>query len=223
MSDKERERGKASKPGSTDETAPALADLSALFEARAEADQQKSAAEEYLNLLQRVQADFLNYKRRVESERETNAETVRAETVLAFLPLVDDFERALAHLPPQVAEESWAQGFRLIERNLAAAFERLGVRRLGAEGDAFDPNLHEAVAYEEDPDQPEGHVSALHRPGYQLGERVVRPAQVSVSRTASARDEQTGSQWGRHQGRAGPGNGGVEPSDLGRPRNIERA
>jgi molecular chaperone GrpE len=189
-------------------------------EARTQADEQRSTAEEYLNMLQRVQADFVNYKRRVESEREIQAEAVRAETIRSFLPVVDDLERALAHVPPEAARDGWAQGFSLIERNLAAAFERLGLRRVGAEGEAFDPNVHEAVAYEEHPLQPEGHVAAVMRPGYQLGERVVRPAQVSVARAPA---QQHASKWPRHKGGRGHGNGGVEPADLQQPRGIERA
>ena len=104
-----------------------------LDEARREADQQRGTAEEHLHLLQRVQADFVNYKRRVEAEREAQAEAVRAETIRAFLPIVDDLERALAHVPPEAAGESWVEGFRLIERGLGALLERLGVRRIGAE------------------------------------------------------------------------------------------
>lgn len=194
-----------------------------LDEARTEADQQRTAAEEHLNLLQRVQADFLNYKRRVEAEREAQAEAVRAETIRAFLPVVDDLERALSHIPPEVARQSWIEGFNLIERGLAALLERLGVRRIGAEGEEFNPNLHEAVAYEEHPTQPEGHIAAVMRPGYQLGERVVRPAQVSVARETVGRDQHAAGTWPRHKGRRAHGNGGVEPSDFHQPRNIERA
>jgi len=196
--------------------------------ARSETEQQRDTAEQYLNLLQRVQADFVNYKRRVEGERETQAAATRADTIRAFLPIVDDLQRALEHVPAQVAGESWVDGFRLIERNLATALERLGVRRMGAEGDVFDPNLHEAVAYEEHPTQPEGHVATVVRPGYQLGERVVRPAQVSVARAASVpsraeESETSRSGWPRHQPRPGHGNGGVDRSDFQHPRNIERA
>jgi hypothetical protein len=79
------------------------------------------------------------------------------------------------------------------------------------------------VAYEEHPTQPEGHIAAVMRPGYQLGERVVRPAQVSVAREAAGRDQHTASTWPRHKGRRAYGNGGVEPSDFHQPRNIERA
>jgi len=184
-------------------------------------DQQRQTADEYLNMLQRVQADFLNYKRRVEAEQEARADAARAEVIRAFLPIVDDLERALDHVPSEVAEQSWAEGFGLIRRNLASAFERLGVQRVGAEGDVFDPNLHEAVAYEEHQSQPEGHVATVLRPGYQLGDRIVRAAQVSVARSPA--QQPADEAWSTHQPRGGHGNGGVDRSDLGKPRHIERA
>jgi molecular chaperone GrpE len=214
----EQEAAKESPPSTEEADTQRLRAL--IDQARTEADQQRSAADEYLNMLQRVQADFVNYKRRVEAERESQAEAVRAETIRSFLPIVDDLERALAHVPPEAARDGWAQGFGLIERNLATVLERLGVRRVGTEGEAFDPNVHEAVAYEEHPAQPEGHVAAVMRPGYQLGERVVRPAQVSVARAPA---EQETSKWPRHKGRRVHGNGGVGPADLQQPRGIERA
>lgn len=207
----------AARGDANDQSARALLDA-----ARTEADQQRATAEEYRTMLQRVQADFVNYKRRVEAERESRADALRAETLLALLPVVDDLERALAHVPATADAPSWAQGFGLIDRNLAAVFERLGVRRVGSPGDLFDPNLHEAVTYEEDPTQPEGHVAAVIRPGYQLGELVVRPAQVSVARAAEGA-EPGGDRWSKHQARGGHGNGGVGPADLHRPRDIERA
>ena len=193
-----------------------------LADALGQADQQRGEAEQYKGLAQRVQADFVNYKRRVEGERQGQADAVRAETILAFLPIVDDLERALAHVPADVVEESWVEGFRLIERKLAAIMERLGLQRVGAEGEPFDPNLHEAVAYDEHPTHPEGHIAAVMRPGYQLGERVVRPAQVSVARAGQQANVPSES-WPHHQARQAYGNGGVGDADLHQPRNIDRA
>src|SRR5712691_3404902 len=116
--------------------------LQALLEAaRADAEQQSSAAQEFKTLLQRVQADFVNYKRRMEAERETRADAARAETIAIFLPVVDDFERALEHVP-ESSPDSWIQGFKLIDRNLAAVFERLGLTRVGEVGELFDPKIH---------------------------------------------------------------------------------
>jgi molecular chaperone GrpE len=199
------------------------AELRAMLEsAWAEATQQRASAEEFRNLALREHADYLNYKRRVESERVSQAEAVRAETILAFLPVVDDLERALGHIPASVAKEGWAQGFGLIERNLVAAFERLGLRRLGSEGEEFDPNIHEAVAYEDHPTLAEGHVAAVLRPGYQLGERVVRAAQVTVSRAAGGTGVQDDS-WPAHEAQPGRANGEVDRADLQQPRNIERS
>jgi molecular chaperone GrpE len=224
MAEPDREAQASAQDAAEDpEAAPVELDqemLRALLDgARAERDRQKGEADEYLKLLQRTQADFLNYKRRIEAEQGSKAEAVRAETIRAFLPLADDLERALAHVPAQAAEESWVEGFRLIQRNLEAAFERLGVRRVGVVGDLFDPNLHEAVAYEEHPSQPEGHVAAVLRPGYQLGERVVRPAQVSVARAAQ-KPPRGGPSWRPHQARRAHGNGGADPGDAERPRGI---
>jgi len=231
MADQNKEAAASDPQPVAPEAAPNVVDPESLRTmldtARSEADRQRETAEQYLNLLQRVQADFVNYKRRVEAERETQAEATQAETIRAFLPIVDDLQRALEHVPAQLSSQSWVEGFRLIERNLATALERLGVHRMGAEGDVFDPNLHEAVAYEEHPTQPEGHVATVIRPGYQLGERVVRPAQVSVARAAPdashPEDERGRSDWPRHQPRRSHGNGGVDRTDFGRPRNIERA
>lgn len=192
-----------------------------LDQAREEADRQRGEAEQFKGLAQRVQADFVNYKRRVEGERQAQADATRAETVLAFLPIVDDLERALAHVPAELAGESWVEGFRLIERKLGGVLERLGVTRVGAQGEPFDPNLHEAVAYEEHPDQPEGHIAGVLRAGYRLGERVVRPAQVSVARAPEP--SPTGEGWQQHQARRSYGNGGVKDHDLHQPRHIDRA
>jgi len=191
-----------------------------LDEAGAEADRQRAAAELYRDMLQRSQADYLNYKRRVEAEREGRAVAVRAETTLAFLPIVDDLERALAHLPPEVKGQGWAQGLDLIERNLASLSERLGLQRIGAVGDEFDPRIHEAVSYEDSTSQPEGHVTSVMRSGYLLGERVVRPAQVAVARAPT---ELSGPKWPEHQSGRLHANGGADPADLHRPRGIERS
>jgi molecular chaperone GrpE len=188
--------------------------------ARVEADSQRGAADLYRDMLQRSQADYLNYKRRVEAEREGKAVAVRAEAILAFLPIVDDLERALAHLPAEVKDQGWAQGFALIERNLASLFERLSLQRIGAVGDEFDPRVHEAVAYEDSTSQPEGHVTSVMRGGYLLGERVVRPAQVAVARAPADR---SGPTWPEHQTGHLHTNGGADQADLHRPRGIERS
>jgi len=194
-----------------------------LLEARAECDHTRAEADEYRGMLQRLQADFLNYKRRVEAEQQSRADALRGEAVVAFLPVVDDLERALAHIPASARGQSWLEGFLLIQRNLASVFERLSVKRLGEIGELFDPRLHEAVAYEESQEQPEGHIAAVLRAGYQLGERVIRPAQVVVARASSDQAASGRQSWPSHEAHFPRGNGSTNPADLGRPRSIDRA
>jgi len=138
-------------------------------------------AEEYLRLAQRTQADFINYRRRVEQERAEQAARARGDVILRILPVLDDFERALAAVPPEAAGQDWLEGVRLIERKLRAVLESEGVTRIEAEGQPFDPWQHEAVARQVAPGVAPNTVIAVHRAGYRLGDRVLRPAQVVVA------------------------------------------
>lgn len=148
---------------------------------RDELEEQRRLAETYLDLARRTQADFLNFKRRAESEQVARADAARAEVIMALLPTLDEFELAVTHVPREAASESWVQGIALIGRKLAAALERLGVQRVGAEGEPFNPQVHEAVLHDASGAYPEGHVARILRPGYLLGDRVIRPAQVAVA------------------------------------------
>jgi molecular chaperone GrpE len=143
-------------------------------------------AEELLELLRRERASFLNYKRRIEQERAADRERARGEVVLQLLPVLDELERALSQLPPDLEPHPWAQGVHLIHRRLSETLRDLGVKRIGTVGEAFDPTRHEAVLYEGPPDAADQRVGAVIRPGYQMGERLLRPAQVSVVGPPSA-------------------------------------
>ncbi len=153
---------------------------------RSEAEEHKARAETYLDLAQRTQADFQNYKRRMEQERERLVKDANADLLRRVLPVLDDLERALAHVPDELTEHSWPQGVQLIGQKLNAILEQEGLRRIGAKGEQFDPYIHEAVAYEEHPEYGEGQVAGVYRPGYQLHDRVLRAAQVAVARAGSA-------------------------------------
>jgi molecular chaperone GrpE len=155
------------------------AELAALV---AERDTARQQAQEYLTLAQRGQADFQNYRRRAEQERAEAYDRGRGEVVLQILPVLDDFERAMAALPPERQDEDWIQGLRLIERKLRSTLERLGVERIAAEGQPFDPWEHEAVLHEVREDVEPGQVATVARQGYRLGSRVLRPAQVVVAK-----------------------------------------
>ena len=99
--------------------------------------------------------------------------------------MLDDLERALRDVPAEMAGNQWVEGIRLIDRALRGMLARAGLERIGAEGQPFDPQVHEALLQEDAPDRAEGEVVRELRPGYRLGERVLRPAQVSVARGTS--------------------------------------
>ena len=142
----------------------------------------REKADEYLRLAQRTQADFVNYRRRVEEERVQQAQTATLGLIQRLLPILDDFERTLAAASPSDRESSWGQGVTLVERNLRGLLTSEGVERIEAQGAEFDPRLHEAVGQAPaTPQVSEGHVLHVARSGYRKGDRVVRPAQVIVA------------------------------------------
>jgi len=158
----------------------------------AQLDEQRRKAETYLDLAQRAQADFANYKRRTAQELDQKIRDANAGLLTQLLPAFDDLERALANLPEDVAEHSWVQGIGLIGQKLNRLLEQQGLERIGGEGDIFDPHVHEAVAYEAHPVYDEGQVASVYRPGYRLRDRVLRPAQVVVARGSSRPPASTG-------------------------------
>ncbi len=141
----------------------------------------------YLELLQRTQADFINYRHRVEQERDEQSKLASVDLILKLLPILDDFSRAQEAMPTEIAEADWAKGVELIKRNLMAVLEEEGVSRIEAEGKEFDPREHEALSYEESDEYEEGKVKAVFSDGYRLNGRVLRPAQVAVSRGKNSR------------------------------------
>ena len=126
----------------------------------------------------RLAADFENYKRRRAQESSELARYGAAGLLRAILPVLDNLERALAHIPEEAAD-GLAEGLRLTVRQLEEALRSEGVERIPAVGQEFDPRLHEAVATV--PGEPPGQVVAEYLPGYRLHDRVVRAAQVAVA------------------------------------------
>jgi molecular chaperone GrpE len=156
-----------------------------LEQARSEVGELRGKAEAYLDLAQRAQADFVNYKRRTAQELEQKIRDANGGLLTQLLPVIDDLQRALANVPPELADQAWPQGVALIGQKLDGILERQGLERIGGEGDRFDPHIHEAVAYEEHPVYDEGQVANVYRVGYRLNDRVLRPAQVVVARGSS--------------------------------------
>jgi molecular chaperone GrpE len=137
----------------------------------------KEQAEGYLASWQRTQADFVNYKRRAEQDREEIGKFGNVQLLQTILPALDDLERALESIPEETADDSWVEGIRLIERKLRAGLELQGVRPIAAIGEAFDPNLHQAALHT---NGEEGIVLQEFQKGYVLHDRVIRPSMVVV-------------------------------------------
>jgi molecular chaperone GrpE len=141
--------------------------------------EEKDKAEKYLTNWQRSQADFVNYKRRIEQERAEVVNYANSALILSVLPVVDDLERALASVSDELAESTWVEGIRHIYRKLQGALESQGVSVIEAEGKDFDPNFHEAVMVVEGE---EGKVMGETLKGYKLRNRVIRPSKVMVGK-----------------------------------------
>jgi molecular chaperone GrpE len=148
---------------------------------RAELAEIEQKADEYLRLAQRTQADFINYRRRVDEERAVLAREANLAYIQRLLPVLDDFERALANAAPDQLESSWGKGIELVERNLRSLLAADDVQRIAAEGAEFDPREHEGVGRQPSTSVPEGHVLHVTRQGYRKGDRVIRPAQVIIA------------------------------------------
>jgi molecular chaperone GrpE len=129
--------------------------------------------------LQRIQAEFINYKNRVEAEKATLSQFSKAQVVKDLLPVIDDLERALAHLPEELTEDKWAQGVSKVYDRLQKQLEKLGVTKIDALNKPFDANLHNAVQMDGEGDVQI--VSEVMQNGYLLGDQVIRHAAVKVT------------------------------------------
>lgn len=147
----------------------------------AEEGEATASEDELLELLRRERSDFLNYKRRAERERAEARDTATGEVVEKLLPVLDDLDRDLAHVPTDLARHPWAKGVALGRQRLLRALDDLGVERFGRSGDEFDPNSQEAIYYQDRPDAKTAQVAEVARPGYRVHGRLVRPAQVVVA------------------------------------------
>ncbi len=130
---------------------------------------------------QRSQAEMINYRKRVEREQTRLFEDTSARVIKKFLDILDDLDRALANCPEDNEGAEWASGIELIYRKLNTIIENEGVKLMEADGQMFDPNLHEAISQEESPDHESGQIIEVINKGYLIGERVLRPALVRVA------------------------------------------
>ncbi len=126
----------------------------------------------------RLMADFQNYKRRAEKEKGDIYAYANEKIVVELLNVLDNFERALQH---EAADESFAEGMRMIFKQLTDVLEKSGLEEIKAQGEEFDPNFHNAVMTEDNPDYESGKVTAVLQKGYLLNKKVIRPSMVKVN------------------------------------------
>ncbi|MCC6270699.1 MAG: nucleotide exchange factor GrpE, partial [Microbacteriaceae bacterium] len=133
------------------------------------------SSSEHLNDLKRVQAEYANYRKRVERDRSVARELAIAEVMTGILPILDDLDLAQAH------GDLEGSSLGLIAQKIRMSFERYGLVQVGAVGEPFDPKLHEAIAQLPSKDVTSETIADVALPGYQLGERLLRAAKVAVS------------------------------------------
>ena len=150
--------------------------------AKANAELAKVTAdlEELRQTLLRRQADFDNYRKRIEKERFEDAKRATARLVEGLIPVIDGFEHALA-AHREAEYENYRKGFELIYKQLLDHLTKLGVERIDPVGKPFDPHLHQAVDRAETKDHDDGTILQVFQPGYVFHGRVLRPAMVRVA------------------------------------------
>ena len=124
--------------------------------------------------LQRLQAEYANYKKRVERDRSLAHELAISSVLIELLPVLDDIERAQTH-------GELTGGFKAVSDQIAATTERIGLTKYGSEGELFDPQIHEALLHDTSPDITTPTATKILQPGYKFKERILRPARVGVT------------------------------------------
>ncbi|MGW1956148.1 nucleotide exchange factor GrpE [Streptomyces sp. NPDC001920] len=161
-------------PSSNSEGAAPAGDGAADAGLVAQLDQVRTALGERTADLQRLQAEYQNYRRRVERDRITVKEIAIANLLTELLPVLDDIGRAREH-------GELVGGFKSVAESLETVAAKMGLQQFGKEGEPFDPTIHEALMHSYAPDVTETTCVAILQPGYRIGERTIRPARVAVA------------------------------------------
>jgi molecular chaperone GrpE len=149
--------------------------------------EEKSKCELNLARWQRAQADFVNFKRYAEQEKSDTCKFANTNLLLNILPVIDDFERAIAAIPHSEAKHKWVEGLKLIERKLQDTFQKQGVEPIKAVGEEFDPRYMEAITCGKGK---KDIVLVELEKGYKLYDKVIRPAKVIVGSGEEAKKEE---------------------------------
>nr|WSW68308.1 nucleotide exchange factor GrpE [Streptomyces sp. NBC_00995] len=164
----------AAPAGDANQTDESQTDANRTTALTAQLDQVRTALSERTGDLQRLQAEYQNYRRRVERDRVTVKEIAVAGLLSELLPVLDDVGRAREH-------GELVGGFKSVAESLETVVAKLGLQQFGKEGEPFDPTIHEALMHSYAPDVTEDTCVAILQPGYRIGERTIRPARVAVA------------------------------------------
>jgi molecular chaperone GrpE len=164
-----------------DEATPNESDSAAVTADRAAADKLRTELADRTADLQRLQAEYANYRKRVDRDRATVREHAVAGALTELLPVLDAIGQAREH-------GELSGGFKSVADSLQAALTKLGLVSYGQRGDAFDPKIHEALTHSYSPDVTEDTCVEVFQPGYRVGERILRPARVAVAEPATGPD-----------------------------------
>jgi molecular chaperone GrpE len=133
--------------------------------------------------VQRTRADFENYRKRVDGEKEQAIQTGKSSAILKLLPVIDNIERAITYMPPELADNKWAQSVSALIKNLEKSLESLNLKRIEATpGTTFDPAHHEAIQFDDTAEGEKEVIDEELQAGYQLGNQVIRHAMVKVTK-----------------------------------------
>ncbi|MBN2119317.1 MAG: nucleotide exchange factor GrpE [Anaerolineales bacterium] len=173
--EKELEEDKAGAVAASGDVEQLSAEIESLKKQLAEAESKTS---EYKDNWLRSQAEFQNYRKRLDRDNEMMYASMKGDIIKKVLPVLDDLERALQN---RSAEDAWANGIELVARKFQNILESEGIKKMEAVGTEFDPNVHEAISHEPADGVHSGYVIGVVQNGYMLGERVIRPALVRVA------------------------------------------
>ena len=175
------EAAKTAETAKADETAEKSAEPETFTVTREQMEKMeglaKSLADEQDKYL-RLAAEYDNYRKRSQKEKENAWTTARADTIKELLPVYDNLERALKQ---ETADEAYAKGVQMTMTQLKTVLEKLGVEEIPAQGESFDPNVHNAVMHMEDEALGENTVVEVFQAGFKMGEKVIRHAMVKVA------------------------------------------
>lgn len=177
--EEELEENQAEAVATSQDTSSEVEQLSAeVEELKKKLEETAAKTSEYKDSWLRSQAEFQNYRKRMERDKDVTYLSLKGDIIKRILPVLDDLERALQN---RSGDDAWASGIELVARKFQNILESEGIKKIEAVGMEFDPIFHEAISHEPADGVESGHVISVVQNGYMIGERVIRPALVRVA------------------------------------------